>query len=143
MDSELQDTITEYADQAVALARGTFQVDLDFSPESVSKVEDILDGMYRHYNKKMLGIRVGKRLSEEELVSHSQVWGCYIGEIFRREFDGEWYWETGFGPEPQAGLRVGENRIFPPSKVYKRLTNGPEDNLCFYYSVMSQELAKK
>ena len=49
---------------------------------------------------------------------------------------GDW----GINHEFQAlGVSQGENWIFPPAKVHKRLTNGAEDNLWSYFNVLFEE----
>lgn len=44
--------------------------------------------------------------------------------------------------ETVISLRKGEQRIFPPAKVQKRLVNGSEDNVWFYYQVLMKDLWK-
>ncbi len=70
--------------------------------------------------------------------------GGYIGEVFRAEFGGEW----SLNQEIQPGnlvleLKIGETRMFPAAKVWKRLTSGDEDNLWSYYRVMKDMLSNK
>lgn len=40
-------------------------------------------------------------------------------------------------------LKIGAGRVIPSGKVYKRLTNGPEDNVAFYFQVIKTEALKE
>lgn len=71
----------------------------------------------------------------------SKIWGGYIGEVIRRKWGGNWSTENEAYPG-ELTLKIFDNNIFPPSKVYKRLTNGSGDNIWFYYQVLSDGFAK-
>lgn len=61
--------------------------------------------------------------------------GAYLGETLRRNYGGEWAVENEI-----TVLNISGFKIFPSSKVYKRLTNGPEDNVAFYYDTFKTQL---
>ena len=68
------------------------------------------------------------------------MYGGYVGEMLRRSSGGEWYIDRSIVPgQATIGLRNGDQAIWPPSKVGKRLVNGPEDNVWHYFQVVSQE----
>lgn len=113
------------AAEAVARAGSEFKVDLDFTEASIAKVESIAARLYQ-----------GNALSEPQREEWSKLLGVYVGEVARRNHGGEWLIPK---DGPFAGalvLQTKQGQSSPPSKVYKRLTNGEEDNLEFYYKVM-------
>ena len=62
-----------------------------------------------------------------------EVWGAYLGEVFRRHAGGEWVvWEDQFGRA--AAIRWARTQVFPADKVRKRITQGAENNLRAYYA---------
>jgi hypothetical protein len=68
------------------------------------------------------------------------MYGGYIGEVFRRVGGGEWSFDEEAGPgQNYVCLRNGDQRIWPPSKVYKRITNGSEDNVWFYSRAVMED----
>ncbi len=125
-----------YAQDAVdhASSRG---VSLDFSPESVRAVEGILARMYGERPRGWLKTRVLKLgPSPEQVWTFAKMYGGYVGEVLRRKGGGEW--QIAAQPSPFAGSIVlckDDVSLPPPAKVYKRLTDGPEDDVWVYFQV--------
>ena len=128
-----------YASDAVNAARNNFNIELDYSPESIKTIEDLLGRLYpavrRGWFRRLL--RLG--LSDEQVDMICKMFGGYIGEVVRRQKGGEWAIITNpLGTENVIALVNGEEKIFPPSKVYKRLVNGEEDNVWHYFQVVTE-----
>jgi hypothetical protein len=130
------DMMAAYAQDAVDHARRNFRVELDFSVESVQTVESLLRQMYDAIP------RGARRLfrrgpSDDTLASLAKMYGGYVGEVMRRRRGGEWVFDMEVMPgRPVICLRKGDDRLFPPAKVHKRLTNGPEDDVWFYFQAV-------
>jgi hypothetical protein len=124
------EVVEAFAQDAVADAKAQFNLTLDYSPASVEHLERIVAAKYEELqDKPVLPI---------QMETLSKVWGAYLGEVIRRQRGGKWSTaKTG----PYAGLCIlqsGEDQICPLAKVYKRLTNGEEDNLFHYSQVILQ-----
>jgi hypothetical protein len=133
-------TITEmmsaYADDAVDFARNNFGITLDYTSQSVRQVEAMAEKLVQARPKNFVSKLFRKSPSEEELQTVCKMLGGYIGEVYRRAKGGEW----AVNQEFQAlGVQQAESWIFPPAKVHKRLTNGAEDNLWSYFSLLTTE----
>lgn len=125
-----------YASDAVKAARNNFNVELDYSPESIKTLEDLLGRLYpavrRGWFRQLF--RIG--MSDEQLDTICKMFGGYIGEVVRRR---KWaIVKNPLGTEKVIALVNGEEKIFPPSKVYKRLVNGEEDNVWHYFQVVTE-----
>lgn len=131
-----------YAQDAVDFARNQFQIDLDFSENSLEQVDQILAALHNTLPKGRLGKLFKSGPSQEQIGDMAKGWGGYIGEVIRRRWGGEWTTETAAHPGTVITLRVLGYDIFPPAKVYKRLTNGSEDNIWHYYQVIKQDFEK-
>ena len=133
----VNDMMAAYAEDAVDFARSKFGIALDYTNESVERVEFIAEQLMQAARPKgLLGKLLHKAPSDEEIQAVCKMLGGYIGEVFRRAKGGEW----GINQEFQAlGVQQGENWIFPPAKVHKRLTNGSEDNLWSYFRIVLEE----
>jgi hypothetical protein len=137
------DMMAAYASDAVDHARSKFGIALDYSPQSIEQVEQVLS---RLYAKTPRGIWkfLKKGPSEEVVDTLCKMYGGYIGEVFRRVHGGHWeirrdlVWTTA---AVIALSRSGGMTFFPPSKVYKRLTDGDGDNVWTYYRVLSRRTA--
>jgi hypothetical protein len=135
----IADMMRAYAEDCVDLAKTQFQAELDFSENSLEKVETILNLVSTSVPKGPLAKIAKRGPSDEQVRKMAMVWGAYVGEVIRRRWGGEWTTETKAQPGYVLTLRLGETDIFPPAKVYRRLTNGLEDNVWHYYRVLRQD----
>ena len=118
------------AGEAVKQARREYDVDLDFSAESVERVEAILAKMHDAHQK--------TALSEKELALLSLRWGAYVGEVLKRVRPGKWQRDSEkMGPGATPVVFEPGTEAYPRSWVYKRLADGPEDNVQFKFEVFS------
>ncbi len=112
------------AERAVKQARHRPESNLDFSPESLQIVEDLLAE----------AAKFASQLTAADLDQLSQAFGCYILEVGRREFGGTYFWHDQY---KSPGLAVGEPECHVAMvtwpKVALRLTGGPADNIPFFY----------
>ena len=117
-----------YSLDAVDLARMNFGVRLNWSIESLRAVEIILTQLHDAIPE--------KHPSEDTIVTFSKAFGSYVGEVIRREHGGCWGWVTLQGNRI-VGVQFDHPRIalWPWSRVYKRLKDGPEENVWHYYQL--------
>jgi hypothetical protein len=118
-----------YALAASELARTEFRQTLDFTSESIDSLDDIL-------------VRVGES-PELDLDFETRLWGSYLGEVLRRRYAGTWemtQYPGGIAAVPSVDLRG--SRLFPLMKVYRRLTEGEEEDLRAFFSMVTDRLGK-
>jgi hypothetical protein len=132
------DMMAAYAQDAVDHARG-LGITLDYSFESVARVEELLAQMYRLRTKGFFARLFSRGPSDDTLLTIAKMYGGYVGEVLRRARGGEWFLDEAVSPgQATIALRSGDQRIWPPSRVGKRLYNGPEDNVWQYFQVVSE-----
>jgi len=132
--------MTAYAQDAVHHAKASSDASLDYSPESIPHVEEVLEKLYAAMPRGLFARVFGRGPSANDVATMCKMYGGYIGEVVRRAGGGEWIFDTEIAPgERTICLRKGESRVFPPAKVHKRLTNGSEDNVWFYFQVLMKE----
>lgn len=118
-----------YAQAASEFARSEFRQNLDFSSESIDSLDDIL-------------VRVGES-PELDMDFEVRLWGAYLGEVLRRRYAGTWemtQYPGGVAAVPAVELRG--SRLFPLMKVYRRLTEGEEEDLSAFFSMVTERLGK-
>ena len=118
-----------YARAAAELARSEFQQKLDFSPDSIDALDEIL-------------VLVGES-PEIDLDFEARLWGSYLGEVLRRRYAGTWemtLYPGGVAAVPAVDVRG--SRLFPLMKVYRRLTMGREEDLRSFYAMVTERLGK-
>jgi hypothetical protein len=118
-----------YARAASELGESEFGQKLDFTSDSIDGLDEIL-------------IRVGES-PELELDFEVRLWGSYLGEVLRRRYAGVWemtIYPGGAVAVPAVDVRG--SRLFPLMKVYRRLTEGDEDDLRAFYTKVTERLGK-
>ncbi len=118
-----------YAQAAAEYARSEFKQNLDFSSESIDSLDDIL-------------VRVSES-PELDMDFEVRLWGSYLGEVLRRRYAGTWemtQYPGGVAAVPAVELRG--SRLFPLMKVYRRLTEGEEEDLRAFFSMVTERLGK-
>ena len=118
-----------YAQAASEFARSEFKQNLDFSSESIDSLDDIL-------------VRVGES-PELDMDFEVRLWGAYLGEVLRRRYAGTWemtQYPGGVAAVPAVELRG--SRLFPLMKVFRRLTEGEEEDLRTFFSMVTERLGK-
>ena len=129
-----------YARAAVDFAAAQYRQKLDYSGESVDRLDEIL-------------VSVGEN-PDADLEFEVRLWGSYLGEVLRRRYAGTWEMTTYPGPMPGQeesrsakadatavpAVEVRGSRLFPLMKVYRRLTMGEEDDLRSFYSMVTDRL---
>jgi hypothetical protein len=118
-----------YAQSAAELGNREFGQKLDFSSESIDGLDEIL-------------VRVGES-PELDLDFEVRLWGSYLGEVLRRRYAGSWEmtpYPGGVAAVPAVEVRG--SRLFPLMKVYRRLTEGEEEDLRAFYAMVTERLGK-
>lgn len=118
-----------YARAAVDWAKGEFKQKLDFSSESIDALDEIL-------------VLVSES-PEFDVDFEARLWGSYLGEALRRRYAGSWE----MTPYPGGvvavpAVEVRGSRVFPLTKVHRRLTIGEEEDLRAFYTMVTERLGK-
>jgi hypothetical protein len=118
-----------YAYAAAALARDEFRLHLDFSSDSIDVLDEIL-------------VLVGES-PERDMEFDVRLWGSYLGEVVRRRYAGSWemtQYPGGVAAVPAVEVRG--SRVFPLVKVYRRLTEGEEEDLRAFFVMVTERLGR-
>ena len=116
-----------HAALCVSAALVIYDIDLDYTSESLRVVDDILGHMHQ-------GGAAMERMAELLFA-----FGCYVGEVFVHQERGRWCRAEGTPLEEGAGfpliLQLGPERYCNPiGKVFKRLAVGAEHGLWRFYA---------
>jgi hypothetical protein len=118
-----------YARAAAERAENEFKQKLDFTTESIDGLDEIL-------------VVVGES-PELDLDFEVRLWGSYLGEVLRRRYAGSWEMtQYPGGAMAVPAIEVRASRLFPLMKVYRRLTVGDEEDLCAFYSMVTERLGR-
>ncbi len=116
-----------YAQAAADRGGDEFRRSLDFSAESIERLDEIL-------------VLIGDN-PELDIDFEVRLWGSYLGEVLRRRYAGNWEMTQYPGGEMAVpAVEVRGSRLFPLMKVYRRLTEGEEEDLATFFTMVTDRL---
>jgi hypothetical protein len=118
------------AAEAVKDASENNQITLDYSPDSIKQVEEILGKLHDSY------VRNPKSISVSGLAS---AYGAYIGEVIRRsEPNAHWLQDDQMGEKtyPIVWGPSGKRHSYPMGWCARRITDGDVDNVWIKYRML-------
>jgi hypothetical protein len=122
---DLAQEIATTSERAVSYFQGRAGAALDYSEASLAAVEELLEEASEFVDG----------MTEDQLDTLSQDFGCYILEVARRKFGGRYSW---FNKRSQPVLVVGEPTcrvaLITWDKVRSRLSGDKADNIPFFYA---------
>lgn len=119
-----------YAQEAVRVAEADHGMALDYTPDSIPRLETVLAAR--------------GPVPESEQEEATRLWGAYYGEVFRRKYPADWIMAVYPGQlnsgradaETEVAMPVLDIRgshVYPLLKVFRRLTIGPTEDLAGFY----------
>jgi len=120
-----------FAADIVKTAKKVDGVTLDYSVKSLKIVDKII-GRFHDEGRTM-----------DEIAATIFGFGCYVGEVFVRNAGAEWLAPTQEDIDNFYGVPLilqldEETTVNPIGKVIKRLENGDEDNLPYFYKAFTR-----
>lgn len=121
MEQNVNQVAKEHAETAVQMAAGKNRT-LDYSIESIHTAEGILAEISSQVKEEFI--------QKDQVPGLADVLGCYVGETLRKLIGrGTWVIPSD-GPGSGAWtLVIDGTQLFFPAKAYRRIMNGPEDNI--------------
>ena len=127
----------QWCDLAEKIAREGFAKQLDYSPQSVREVEEILGILHNDYSENE---------SEEGMYGVALEFGAYLAKVVELHFGPtEWSRDHPVIGEDSLPLTWRGGTIFPVSWCFKRLADGPGEDIWtkFHALVLSRDTEYK
>ncbi len=135
---DLESEICRLAERAVKFARESFDVELDYSPDSAGQVESMLAKLSRPIRMRRVLRLIGRGISDEQVWKVAFAWGAYLGVVMQRACGGEWSLDAA-GGENLPVLVLGAQAFNPIRRVHARLTKGRDEDVWVYFNTIAQE----
>lgn len=142
MESDLNNEMSRFAEKAIEVVSSTFGKAIDYTPQSVEVIEEMLAKYHKEIPKNFLQRLTKRGLSEETIRIISTCCGAYIAEVIKREWGGHWSKESNLYPGTVT-FHVQGSEQWPQMKAAKRIINGPEDNVYHYFQMITSNLERK
>ncbi len=126
---EVADEMRSRARQAVSTAAHDYRISLNFSPESVEKVEEILGKIHDRH--------IRSPLADSELAKESLKWGAYIGEVIKTVRPCQWAVDSeGNGAGSLPVVYQDKSEVFPILWCHERITIGDDENVWHKFLIL-------
>ncbi len=122
---ELEQLMADSAQNAIELTKEQFDIDLDETSSSIAIVDDVLLRFIYRYKD--------QALEDNMVFTLCNVYGAYIGEIFRREIGGIWHYEVSDPHSPHVLLEYAGHSYAFAGICYQRLVNDSQISVLQYY----------
>jgi hypothetical protein len=114
--SNLNDEMKSTADYAIKAAKERYGQDLDYSEESINKLENLLLQLSQAFSNN------GKDEDSNSVISDTAtLWGSYLGEYMRLKWGGTW-----IAKDSDRLVSIINIEFSPISLVYQKITSHPE-----------------
>jgi len=120
--SDINDEMKVTADTAIIAAKERFGEDLDFSEQSIGKLEDILGQIYWDFSNHTKNEETSNIISDTAIL-----WGSYLGEYMRLKWGGTWILKGS-----DSFVSITNIKFSPINFVYQKITSHPEYSVEIY-----------
>ncbi|GAC28232.1 hypothetical protein [Brumicola pallidula] len=121
----LNQLMRESADDAIKTSREEFSIELDFSAESISLVDTIILKFLDNFND--------QALEDKAVFTICNIYGAYIGEVFRKLAGGQWQYNLQDEEAPSIMLMYQDNTFAFAGICYERLVNDSNVSVQRYF----------
>lgn len=122
---ELEQLMADSAKDAVGTSRDMFEVNLDYSADSIELVDSLLLAFIDKYKD--------QALEDNAVFTLCNIYGAYIGEVMRSLIGGKWRYDETNKSAPFVVLDVGEYSYAFAGICYERLVNDSQVSVKAYF----------
>ena len=123
--AELTDLMIDSAQNAITTTEEEFNLILDGSDHSIDLVDDVILSWLGRYKD--------QALEENAVFTICNIYGAYIGEIFRNKVGGNWAYDESNPDAPYVVLNYAGNTYAFAGICYQRLVNDSQISARSYY----------
>ena len=130
-DEVLQTNARKWAKEFVTFAKDKYEVELDFSHQSIKYLDDIVEDLHKVY--------VEEKPADELIVPIARALGCYVAEVYRIFNGGDWGWVTlEDGTYPSVQTKSGTLAL-PMAKALDQIKTRTEPDIWEYYQLLGRQ----
>jgi hypothetical protein len=122
---ELTQLMADSAQNAVVTTKEEFNLELDGSAESIQLVDDVILSWIDKYKD--------LALEDNAVFTICNLYGAYVGEIFRHKVGGSWRYDISDPDSPHVLLDYAGKSYAFPGICYQRLVNDSQVSVKSYY----------
>ena len=124
-NDELQRLMNDSANDAIEVSKEEFNVDLDYSHESIQEIDRLFSSFKETFKEQVL--------EDKAIFTLCNIYGAYIGEVFKKLADGYWIYDESEQDAPTIFLKVDEHTYAFAGICYENLVNDNEMSVKSYF----------
>ncbi|MBV1883768.1 MAG: hypothetical protein KUG82_19170 [Pseudomonadales bacterium] len=125
------------AADAVQYVHKEYHFALDFSEDSIEKIEEFMAHIHR-----VLVLENEEPIDPKIVVTLSNWFGAYVGEVFRKHHGGNWVIDSRDPEAPAFEVKYEELGLAFPSRIFHRIMGGEENSIDKYYAEITMKISK-
>jgi hypothetical protein len=122
---ELTELMVDCAQNAVTTTMEEFNLELDGTDQSLDLIDEVILGWLARYRN--------QALEENAVFTLCNIYGAYVGEVFRNKIGGNWNYDESDPEAPYVVLEYSGNTYAFAGICYQRLVNDSEISIKSYY----------
>ncbi|MFT5923563.1 MAG: hypothetical protein ACI9LE_000548 [Paraglaciecola sp.] len=123
--AEVTDLMIESSQNAVTTTEEEFNLTLDGSEQSIDLVDDVILSWLGRYKD--------QALEENAVFTICNIYGAYVGEIFRNKVGGNWTYDKSDSNAPYVVLNYAGSTYAFAGICYQRLVNDSKISVKSYF----------
>lgn len=123
---ELNELMQDSAKNAVDTTREEFGIHLDHTAESIKFVDTVILKWIERYKDRVL--------EDKAVFTLCNIYGAYVGEVFRNVVGGEWTYDESNPDAPYVLLEYGTRSYAFAGVCYQRLVHDSQVSIEYYFS---------
>lgn len=126
-NTELQKLMSDSAQNAVLATKEQFNVDLNFSVESLALVDTAITGYLDAFKN--------QAIDDKAVFTICNIYGAYIGEIYRKHVGGVWIFDDHQKDAPSVFLSIKDKQYAFAGICYQKLVNDSSVSVKEYFDL--------
>ncbi|WP_395344028.1 hypothetical protein PN836_004765 [Ningiella sp. W23] len=122
---ELDKLMKDTAQDAVTAAKEECDIELDYSASSISGVDKTIEHFITEFP--------GQSLEDKAVFTLCNMYGAYVGEVFKRLSGGQWHYDTSTPDAPTILLVIKDKSYAFAGICYDKLVKNPDIKIAEYF----------
>ncbi|MBT1452000.1 hypothetical protein KJ365_13990 [Glaciecola sp. XM2] len=125
LQQELDTLMQETAEDAVKTSQEQFGISLDYSAASIDQVDATITRFVKEFPS--------QSLENKAIFTICNMYGAYIGEVFKELAGGQWHYDTSAPEAPTIFLKIKDKSYAFAGVCYDKLVKNPDIQVGEYF----------
>ncbi|GLR70439.1 hypothetical protein [Agaribacter marinus] len=124
-EAELDQLMKDSAKDAVSTAKVEFDIQLDYSPESIQNVDSAILSFLEKY--------AHVALEDKAVFTICNIFGAYVGEVYKSISDGHWIYDVSESDAPSIYMKLNDLTFAFAGVCFEKLVRNQDISIEEYF----------